>query len=229
VADGALAAISGGSHIEPAALPPVAAIFPAAGEGEARQWPHPVTESVPGPAGGEITGKGAAESRDLIYREACALYEQGRYELAAARASGIAEGERGADVMELLARSYASMGRFSEARECCEAAIALDRLRAQSHYLLAAILDEEGRPGEAETAFKRTLYIDHDHILAYFALGNLGLKGGRKREARRNFRNALELLERRDPNEPLPEADGLTAGRLAEIIRQADSGRIVNE
>ena len=38
-------------------------------------------------------------------------------------------------------------------------------------------------------------------------------------EARRHFSNALRLLAGRPPEEVLPESDGLTAGRLTEIIK----------
>jgi len=166
-----------------------------------------------------------------IYREACALYEVGEYELAAVKARELpVTGEESADAMQLLAKAYANLGRFSEAREfCCEQAIAADRLRAPNYYLLAVILQEEGRLEEAATALNRAIYIDHDYVPAYFALGNLSLQVGRKREAQRNFANALRILEKLDPHHALPEADGLTAGRLAEIIRNMSQGRTVNE
>jgi chemotaxis protein methyltransferase CheR len=82
---------------------------------------------------------------------------------------------------------------------------------------------------EAIIELNRALYIDHDYVPAYFTLANLSLQAGRKREAQRNFANALRLLEKRDPHDALPEADGLTAGRLAEIIRNMSQGRVVNE
>ena len=76
-----------------------------------------------------------------------------------------------------------------------------------------------GELEEAAAALKRALYIDQDFVLAHFALGNLNRQEGRKKESERNFGNALQLLEKRDPHEVLPEAEGMTAGRLAEIIR----------
>jgi len=133
------------------------------------------------------------------------------------------------EIMQLLAKAYANLGKFSEAGEYCEMAIAADRLRAPNYYLQAVILQEEGRLEEAVTALNRALYLDHEFVPAYFALGNLRLQTGKKRESQRNFANALRLLENRDPNDTIPEADGLTAGRLAEIIRTITQGRSVNE
>ncbi len=162
---------------------------------------------------------GAAPTAEK-YLEAAGLYGEGRYELAAAKAGeSLAAGEDNGSAMELLAKSYANLGRFAEAREYCEKAIAVDKLRAHNHYLLSIILDEQGEQEEAAAALKRALYIDQDFVLAHFALGNLNRQSGRKKESERNFGNALHLLEKRDPHEVLPEADGMTAGRLAEMIR----------
>ncbi|MGA7827500.1 MAG: CheR family methyltransferase [Geobacteraceae bacterium] len=165
-----------------------------------------------------------------IYREACTLYETGKYELAAIKVRELLKTEEThVDALQLLAKSYANLGKFSEAVECCEMAITADRLQAQNYYLLAVILQEEGRLEEAATVLNRALYIDHDYVPAYFTLGNLCMQTGRKQEAQRNFANALRLLEKRNPNDTLPEADGLTAGRLAEIIRTISQGRAMNE
>lgn len=116
------------------------------------------------------------------------------------------------------ARLRANQGRLVEAVEWCEKAIASDKLNPQSHYLLAAIRQELGQSGAAEQSLKRALYIDPDFMLAYFALGNLRLSQGRNREGERHFRRALVLLQKHPQDEPLPESDGLTAGRLVEII-----------
>jgi chemotaxis protein methyltransferase CheR len=154
------------------------------------------------------------------YLEAAAHYDAGRYEQAAAEIREfLAAGRSDADALELLAKSYANLGKFAEARKCCEDALAADKLRAHNHYLMSIILLEVGEPAEAAAALKRTLYIDHDYVLAHFALGNLNRQEGRERESQRYFGNTLRLLEVRDPHEVLPDAEGLTAGRLAEIIR----------
>ena len=60
--------------------------------------------------------------------------------------------------------------------------------------------------------------------MAHFALGNLAKKLGRHALSRRHFRSALSLLERLEPDVPLPESAGLTAGRLTEIIRSTLDG-----
>ena len=69
----------------------------------------------------------------------------------------------------------------------------------------------------------RTLYLDPDFVLAHFALGNLCMSHGRHREAERHFDNALALLSPHTDDELLPESNGLTAGRLTDIITSARS------
>ena len=116
------------------------------------------------------------------------------------------------------ARTCANEGRLAEAIEWCEKAIASDKLDPASHYLLATIRQEQGYAHSAAQVLKRVLYLDPEFVLAYFALGNLCLSQGHPRDAERHFGNALALLRVRPHAEILPESDGLTAGRLFEII-----------
>ena len=51
-----------------------------------------------------------------------------------------------------------------------------------------------------------------------FALGNLARSAGRRQEADKHFTNVLHLLDRYQQDDLLPESEGMTAGRLAEII-----------
>ena len=116
-----------------------------------------------------------------------------------------------------MARNCANQGRLGEALEWSEQAIAADKLNPAHHYLLATVLQEQGQLDAAIQSLMRALYLDPDFVLAHFALGNLHQSQGRYRQAQRHFENTLLLLRRHPPEESLPEADGLTAARLAEI------------
>lgn len=131
--------------------------------------------------------------------------------------TGLPEREQGA-TPQRNARVCADEGRLAEAISWCELAIAGDKLNPAHHYLLAAICQERGERETAERALGRALYLEPEFALAHFALGNLCMGAGRQREARRHFANALTVLHAYPPEAPLPESDGLTAGRLAEII-----------
>jgi chemotaxis protein methyltransferase CheR len=117
-----------------------------------------------------------------------------------------------------MARSCANQGRLSEALEWCEKAIATDKMNPSHHYLLATILQEQGQHDTAIQSLIRALYLDPEFVLAHFSLGNLHQSLGRYGEAQRHFGNVLMLLRKYPQDEVLPEADGLTAGRLAEIV-----------
>ncbi|MBT9612564.1 MAG: chemotaxis protein CheR [Burkholderiales bacterium] len=116
------------------------------------------------------------------------------------------------------ARECANQGRLAEATGWCEKAIAADKLNPAHYYLLATIRQEEGQTNEAVQSLNHALYLNPGFVLAHFALGNFRLSQGRHREAERHFGNALALLRQYPRGETLPESDGLTAGRLAEII-----------
>lgn len=116
------------------------------------------------------------------------------------------------------ARDYANQGLLSDAAQCCEKAIAADRIDPTPHYLLAVIRQEQGQYASAEQSLKRALYLDPAFTVAHLALGNLYVLAGRQREAKRYFRNALDLLASLSKEDIVPESDGLSAGRLAEIV-----------
>jgi chemotaxis protein methyltransferase CheR len=118
-----------------------------------------------------------------------------------------------------LARAYANLGKLSEATEWCKKAIEEDKINPGSHYLLATIQQEQGHVEEAVKSLRRALYLDQNFVLAYFALGNLTRQQGKVKEAKKYFDNALSLLSADHQEVVLPESDGITAGRLMEIIQ----------
>jgi chemotaxis protein methyltransferase CheR len=116
------------------------------------------------------------------------------------------------------ARAHANQGQLGEAIKWCEKAIAADKLDGANHYLMATLQLESGQEGNANRSLLRTLYLDPKFVLAHFALASLQLSQGRKREAARHFDNTLSLLHELPFDALLPESEGLTAGRLIEII-----------
>jgi len=149
---------------------------------------------------------------------AARLYEGGHYGEAADTLLHAQPPPAGALEFSLLTRALANQGQLSEARAWCDRWLAADKLDASGHYLRAVILQELGEHDAARQALQRAVYLRPEQVLAHFALGNLARSAGSAAEAQRHFRNALRLLQSQPPEEPLPESDGLTAGRLTEII-----------
>jgi chemotaxis protein methyltransferase CheR len=159
------------------------------------------------------------------YEEALALYGQGKYAEAAEMIIKIVSCDHNdSKAPLLLAQAYANMGKLTEANEWCEKAITEDRLNPRNHYLHATILEEKGQIEEAVKSLKKALYLDQDFVLAHFGLGNLCKKQGRSKESEKYFETALMLLKRSGQNEPLLESEGITAGRLSEIITTMRKG-----
>jgi chemotaxis protein methyltransferase CheR len=151
--------------------------------------------------------------------DAEALYEQGRYAEAVEKLVGwLVQDQDDVKAMTLLARAYANQGKLAEALGWCDRAIATDKLNVRFHYLRATILQEQGALAEATRSLKGALYLDPDFALAHFALGSLAQRQGKLRESQKHFENALALLRACPQEEIVPESEGMTAGRLIEVI-----------
>lgn len=148
------------------------------------------------------------------------LFEQGQYaEAGMLLRARLAHDSGDVAAMALMARACANQGRLDEALQWCDKALDADKLSAALHCLRASILQEQGMSEEAAAALRRALFLDPDHVLAHFALGNLQRRRGKRNDAERHFRNALTVLEGFAQLQVLPESEGMTAGRLAEVVR----------
>jgi chemotaxis protein methyltransferase CheR len=118
----------------------------------------------------------------------------------------------------ILARAYANQGKLTEALAWTARWVDSNRVEPTAHYLHAMILQEQGEWRDARRALQSAVYLQPDFALAHFALGNLARADGRAVESNRHFANALRSLQHRPPDEPLPDSDGMTVGRLVQTI-----------
>ncbi len=123
-----------------------------------------------------------------------------------------------AQAMLLLARASANEGKLTAALAWCDKAIAADKMAAPAYYLRATILQEQGLLPEALFALKQTVYAEPRFVLGHFSLGNFALTHGKPGESEKHFENVLLLLAHYEPEDVVPESEGLSAGRLREII-----------
>jgi chemotaxis protein methyltransferase CheR len=155
------------------------------------------------------------------------LCAQGRYAEAVDTLLSAPAGDApDAQTFSLLARAAANQGRLADALAWCDRWIATDKLDPAGHHLRAVILLEQGDAPQARSALQRAVYLQPDFVLAHFTLGSVARGGGKSDEAEKHFGNALRLLARYQPDDPLPAADGLTAGRLAETIAALSARKI---
>lgn len=164
-----------------------------------------------------------------LYEEASDLYEKGNYSGAIEQLLVKVRQDPDTKAMILLSRAYANSGKTQEAQNWCEKAISINKLEPGYHYLYAMILQERGQIEEAVRSLKRTLYLDHDFVLAHFGLGNLCKQQRKFNESDKHFDNALILLKKYNRDEILAGTEGITAGRLSEIINSIKGRETLNE
>jgi len=159
------------------------------------------------------------------YADAQALYELGLYAETTEALLVRMDSQDSAEPRDfsLLARAFANQGRLRDAQAWCERWLNNEKLDTSAHYLRAMILQELGEREEARRALQRTVYLEPGLVLGHFALGNLARESGNHAEADKHFTNALRLLQRCQPEEILPESEGLTAARLTEFIEAISS------
>lgn len=178
--------------------------------------PHPVRQ---------IPDHNAALNTQLLppvshYQQALTYYRLGQYRKAAALIDQCAaEQKDNSEIMNLMARIQADQGELTTAMQWCNRAIAANRVNPSSYYLMAVIFLELKQPEEARQALKRTLYLDQDFVMAHFMLGNLYRSQSRFTEADKHFATTLSLLKGYSFDDILPESEGMTSGRLLEIIQ----------
>jgi chemotaxis protein methyltransferase CheR len=166
-----------------------------------------------------------AETPAASYERALALHELGRYEdVQQIIGALLLRNADDAQAMLLLARAYANQGDLTLALLWCDKAIAADKMAARAYYLRAIILQEQGSLPEALVAFKQTVYADPQFVLGHFSLGHLALTHGKLRESEKHFENVLLSLAQHEPEDIVPESEGLSAGKLREMMVSQRAG-----
>lgn len=165
------------------------------------------------------------KSRENIYEQAKNLYAGGNYSgTAEILAQALSNSNNSAteppplEATILLIRTCANLGKFTEAMEYCSKQISCDKFNPGLRYLMATLLQEQGETDEAIVYLKRALYLNQNFVMAHFTMGNLMRSQGRPNESQKHYRIALDLLRRCEPEDILPESEGITAGNLTKII-----------
>ena len=118
----------------------------------------------------------------------------------------------------LNAKFHAGRLEIEEARKWITTALEQSPVFAPAHYLDGLLAVEENRPDDAVAALRRCVYADPTWALGHYALGQAFMQIGDRRRAAASLRNAEMLVIDRPASEEIVEGDGLTAGRLRELI-----------
>ena len=129
-------------------------------------------------------------------------------------------------VIKLLVQSYANSGNLEEAKRWGVKLLSFDKTDADSYYLVATISMEANDETMAETILKRGLYLDSSHLLSHLLLGRIIRRKGNNKVSSRHFQNVRELLSAFKNDDVVPGSDGLTAGRIKEIVDHLETSTL---
>jgi len=121
----------------------------------------------------------------------------------------------------LLIKSLANIGEIDSAAKVCETAISKYKLDYELHFLNASILQNQNKHNEAISSLQKAIFINPDFILAYYSLANNMIKNDNIKGAIKNYKNALSIMRKLDDDEIVEESEGLTVGRLKELINSS--------
>lgn len=118
----------------------------------------------------------------------------------------------------LLACILANRHEMTDAHAQLDAALYINPLLADAHYLRAVLLTEEGKPDDSYSALIAALYAQRNHPLASFMLGNLHAQRGELIRASRYWENTRVAIKSLLPDSPVADISPLTAGQLTRLV-----------
>jgi chemotaxis protein methyltransferase CheR len=113
----------------------------------------------------------------------------------------------------------ANEAKYKEAADILGKIIEVDNLSVEAYYLLGVLSYKSGDLKEAETQFRKVIYVTPDSVLAYFNLGNMYLYQRKFSAAAREFKNAVRLLEKRPKDEQVRFCEDFTVEFLLRACR----------
>lgn len=114
----------------------------------------------------------------------------------------------------------ADTGNLTEALSLCAMKLETNPENTQLHYIHALICMETNQMDLAEKALTKLLYIDQQHLAAQFMLGGLFAKQGKNKQSKKQFENLSETLEAYDDHSIINGLEGMTAGRMRDLINK---------
>lgn len=184
------------------------------------EQPPPVTARLKQTAAFQAAVAEAEKAAAKRYEEAQLLLQQGKIGQAIQILEALlSENKRNVPACCLLARAFANVGQYLQARFWIQQAIKYDSLNPKAYYLLAVLDENEGLLGQAIENFKKMIYIDVNNPLPHFHLAALYSKVGKAEMAQRALNSSIRSMEKLPKDHILPE-NGESVGWLLQTARE---------
>jgi chemotaxis protein methyltransferase CheR len=171
------------------------------------------------PAARTLAVQSAAPCNGASHDEAVRALQNEEFELAQELLEELVYADSGdAAAHTLLACVHANLSHPKDAHAHLDAALHIDPLLADAHYLRALIHIESGDVDAAGKALRATLYCQRAHPLAAFLMGNLSAQAGELIKATRYWENAHHAIINLTPESPVSTISDVTAGRLRSLV-----------
>ena len=124
------------------------------------------------------------------------------------------------NIYYLLAKVYADLGKYPQAKQYCEQALSVDSRNIMPHYILANIAEEQGNITEAKVILKRIIYLAPDSISAYLELASIYQQEGDITRCVKMRNVALDFLKKLPTNANVEPQGEITVGELINQLEE---------
>lgn len=126
---------------------------------------------------------------------------------------------KSAFLLSAEATALANLGKLDQAVQRCHDCLAIDSTNINTYFTLAMVLVELNRTKEAEAAFRKTLFLDHEFVMGHFQLGLLLIKNKQHELGLKCLSNALAIVKSHSPEDEVKGFNKLCYGHFAEILQ----------
>ncbi|MDF2812453.1 MAG: protein-glutamate methyltransferase [Microvirga sp.] len=124
-----------------------------------------------------------------------------------------------AETLVTEVRRLADAGELARADAACKFGLRERPVDPVLHFYLGLVAQAMKRPSEAEKAFRDSIYLDKNFVMAHYHLGLHLIANGQSRRGQRSIANAARIAATLPPDCPLEEADGLTGKEFRSLTR----------
>jgi len=132
----------------------------------------------------------------------------------------ISQGKLTHTLFSILVKSYANSGLLWDGEKAIAKIMETNTATPEMCYIYASLLNEQNELAQTEVYLKKAIYLNHKHILSHLMLGNVFQKNGKKALAIKQYETTLGLLNECDETVIVPDSEGITTGRIKELVEQ---------